>query len=72
MSEFHEILVEHRKKYNIDRDTLGKQAHINFQTIKFIESGHFINVRAVDLLSYLRAAGFRISAGEPRIKHKKW
>lgn len=70
MPEFHEVLVAHRKKFNIDRDLLGKKAHINFQTIKFIESGNFYNVRATDLLSYLRVSGFKISEGNPRMSSK--
>lgn len=71
MTDFHEYLVEHRNQYKIDRDTLCKKAHINFQTLKFIEYGHFNNVKAADLLSYLRAAGFKISAGPPRIDNRK-
>lgn len=66
--QFHIILKEHRNNYNLDRSIVSQKANINYQTITKIESGLFTQVKASDLLAYLRVTGFKISAGEPRLK----
>ena len=67
MATFHESIKEHRLNYKIDRDLVCKEAQINYQVIRLIESGQFSSVKADDLLSYLRVMGFKISAGKPKI-----
>lgn len=66
--EFQTILKEHRNRYHLDRSVVSRKANINYQTITKIESGLFTQVKASDLLAYLRVTGFKISAGEPRLK----